>query len=98
MHSWQSLPGDSRRGRLSPTIEEKTYPAVKTALHKARAKAPNARVAGMTAATEGHDACRPRGARWVEPALFFDQLNPAHPNALGESEMAGQAMRALNIG
>ncbi|MEV8393509.1 MULTISPECIES: SGNH/GDSL hydrolase family protein [unclassified Streptomyces] len=54
--------------------------------------------ADMADASEGHDACRPRATRWVEPAFFCDQLNPVHPNALGESKMAGQAMRALNIG
>ncbi|MGW6600227.1 SGNH/GDSL hydrolase family protein [Streptomyces sp. NPDC055036] len=129
-------------------IEEKTYPAVRTALRKVKEKAPNARVvvvgypwllpakaerscfakmpiaegdvpylrgmqghmneileraanetgttyADMADASDGHDACQPRGTRWVEPVFFFDQLNPVHPNALGEEKMADQAMRAL---
>ncbi|MFJ6574165.1 SGNH/GDSL hydrolase family protein [Streptomyces sp. NPDC091292] len=132
-------------------IEEKTYPAVRTALQKIKAKAPNARVvvvdypwllpaqadktcfakmpiaegdvpylrsmqghmnkileraanetgasyADMADASDGHDSCQPRGVRWVDPMFFFDQLNPVHPNALGESKMASEAMRALNIG
>ncbi|MEU5974757.1 SGNH/GDSL hydrolase family protein [Streptomyces sp. NPDC047315] len=54
--------------------------------------------ADMARVSDGHDACQPRGTRWVEPVFFFDQLNPVHPNALGESKMATEAMRALNIG
>ncbi|MZD09182.1 SGNH/GDSL hydrolase family protein [Streptomyces sp. SID5785] len=51
----------------------------------------------LAAASEGHDACRPVGTRWVEPALFGTNFVPVHPNALGESAMADLTMDALGL-
>jgi lysophospholipase L1-like esterase len=132
-------------------IDSSTYPALKAALEKVRAKSPNARVAvlgypwivpaaadpscfakmpiasgdvpylraiqahlnavveraaGETGATyvdfsrtsDGHDACKPSGTRWIEPLLFGYSVVPVHPNALGESRMAEQAMDTLGLG
>ncbi|MEV0116408.1 SGNH/GDSL hydrolase family protein [Streptomyces sp. NPDC050844] len=51
----------------------------------------------MAAASEGRDACAPRGTRWMEPMLFGTNFVPVHPNALGEKGMAEQAIGALNL-
>lgn len=48
--------------------------------------------------SEGHDACKPIGVRWVEPVLQGTNPVIVHPNALGESEMAAQAMTVLGLG
>ena len=51
----------------------------------------------LNAVSEGHDACKPLGVRWVEPVLQGTNPVIVHPNALGESEMAAQAMRVLGL-
>jgi hypothetical protein len=48
--------------------------------------------------SEGHDACKPIGTRWVEPVLQGTNPVIVHPNALGESEMAAQAIKVLKLG
>jgi lysophospholipase L1-like esterase len=48
-------------------------------------------------ASEGHDACKPIGVRWVEPVLLGTNPVIVHPNALGEREMAAAAMTALGL-
>lgn len=52
----------------------------------------------MSAVSEGHDACAPEGTRWIEPVLFGTNFVPVHPNALGESKMAGQTAATLGLG
>ncbi|NGO69382.1 SGNH/GDSL hydrolase family protein, partial [Streptomyces boncukensis] len=52
----------------------------------------------LSRASEGHDACRPAGTRWIEPVLFGTNFVPVHPNALGEAKMAEQAKEALGLG
>ncbi|MET8575816.1 SGNH/GDSL hydrolase family protein [Streptomyces sp. NPDC005012] len=49
-------------------------------------------------ASEGHDACKPAGTRWIEPVLGGNSLVPVHPNALGESRMADRTMAVLGLG
>ncbi|WP_328333520.1 MULTISPECIES: SGNH/GDSL hydrolase family protein [unclassified Streptomyces] len=49
-------------------------------------------------ASEGHDACKAVGTRWIEPLLFGRNIVPVHPNALGEQHMADQTMSALGLG
>ncbi|NLE78991.1 MAG: SGNH/GDSL hydrolase family protein [Rhodococcus sp.] len=44
----------------------------------------------------GHDACKPVGTRWVEPALWGLNTVPVHPNALGMQKMADAVL--VNIG
>jgi lysophospholipase L1-like esterase len=51
-------------------------------------------VSGISA---GHDACRPIGTRWVEPVVGSTNFIPVHPNALGESAMANQAVAVLRL-
>jgi lysophospholipase L1-like esterase len=46
----------------------------------------------MSVVSDGRDACKPAGVRWVEPA--FGGNNVVHPNALGE---AGMAHRVLDV-
>lgn len=63
------------------------------------------RAAAVTGATyvdlntvsNGHDACRPIGVRWVEPVLQGTNPVIVHPNALGESQMAAQTMTVLGL-
>jgi hypothetical protein len=50
------------------------------------------------AISNGHDACRPTGVRWVEPALLGTNPVIVHPNTLGEAQMAAQAMNVLHLG
>jgi lysophospholipase L1-like esterase len=52
----------------------------------------------LSAVSDGHDACQASGTRWVEPVLFGSGAAPAHPNALGETKMAGQTLSTLGLG
>ncbi|SEO77616.1 SGNH/GDSL hydrolase family protein [Actinacidiphila rubida] len=61
------------------------------------AAATGATYVDLSAASEGHDACRPAGTRWIEPVLFGTNFVPVHPNALGESRMADRTMAALGL-
>lgn len=47
--------------------------------------------------SEGHDACKADGTRWIEPLLFGSSLVPVHPNALGERRMAEHTMTVLGL-
>src|SRR3954447_19724560 len=51
----------------------------------------------LDAVSDGHDACEPIGVRWVEPVLQGTNPVIVHPNALGESHMAAQAMAVLRL-
>jgi lysophospholipase L1-like esterase len=51
----------------------------------------------MNRVSEGHDACQPPGVRWIEPVLQGTNPVVVHPNALGEAEMARQAIRVLRL-
>jgi lysophospholipase L1-like esterase len=62
------------------------------------AAATGATYVNMNKASEGHDACQPIAVRWVEPVLQGTNAVVVHPNALGERQMAAQAMKALGLG
>ncbi|MDN3270951.1 SGNH/GDSL hydrolase family protein [Streptomyces sp. MA15] len=47
--------------------------------------------------SDGHDACKPGGTRWIEPLLFGTSVVPVHPNALGERRMAEHTMEVLGL-
>ena len=51
----------------------------------------------MNGVSTGHDACKPIGVRWIEPVLQGTNPVIVHPNALGESKMAAQAMKVLGL-
>jgi hypothetical protein len=51
----------------------------------------------MNTVSEGHDACQPIGTRWIEPVLQGTNPVIVHPNGLGESQMAAQAMATLHL-
>jgi lysophospholipase L1-like esterase len=51
----------------------------------------------LNTVSTGHDACKPIGVRWVEPALGGTNPVIVHPNALGERKMAAQAMAVLGL-
>jgi lysophospholipase L1-like esterase len=48
--------------------------------------------------SDGHDACKPLGVRWIEPVLQGTNPVIVHPNALGESEMAARTMAVMGLG
>jgi hypothetical protein len=52
----------------------------------------------LNVVSNGHDACKPIGVRWVEPVLQGTNAVILHPNALGERQMAAQAMKVLRLG
>jgi hypothetical protein len=51
----------------------------------------------LNTVSNGHDACKPIGVRWVEPVLQGTNAVIVHPNALGEAQMAAQAMSVLRL-
>ncbi len=59
------------------------------------AAATGATYVDMSTVSDGHDACKPLGVRWIEPVLQTTNPVVVHPNALGEANMAAQAMRVL---
>ena len=52
----------------------------------------------LNTVSNGHDACKPIGVRWVEPVLQGTNPVIVHPNALGEAKMAAQAIKVLRLG
>jgi lysophospholipase L1-like esterase len=62
------------------------------------AAATGATYVDMSRVSNGHDACQPLGVRWIEPVLQGTNAVVVHPNALGESRMAAQAMKVLALG
>ncbi|MGW3850025.1 GDSL-type esterase/lipase family protein [Streptomyces fagopyri] len=48
------------------------------------------------APTVGHDRCRPAADRWIETFAPESPAAPAHPDAKGESAMAGAVERGLS--
>jgi lysophospholipase L1-like esterase len=61
------------------------------------AAATGATYVNLNTVSNGHDACQPLGVRWVEPVLQGTNAVVVHPNALGESQMAAQAMTVLRL-
>ncbi len=61
------------------------------------AKATGATYVDMSVVSNGHDACKPIGTRWIEPVLGGTNPVIVHPNALGESKMAAQTEKVLNL-
>lgn len=61
------------------------------------AQATGATYVDLNTVSEGHDACRPAGVRWIEPVLRTTNPVVVHPNALGEANMAEQTMRVLGL-
>lgn len=52
----------------------------------------------LNGVSEGHDACKPLGTRWVEPVVGTTNPVIVHPNALGERKMAEQTLAVLGLG
>ncbi len=61
------------------------------------AAAAGATYVDLSQVSEGHDACQPIGVRWIEPVLQGTNPVVVHPNALGEQQMAAQAIRVLHL-
>jgi len=51
----------------------------------------------FSATSDGHDACKASGVRWIEPPLGSDDLSLVHPNRLGQSKMAEQTLQMLGL-
>jgi lysophospholipase L1-like esterase len=64
---------------------------------KRAAAAAGATYVNLNKVSEGHDACQPIGVRWIEPVLQTTNPVVVHPNALGEQQMAAQAMKVLGL-
>jgi len=52
----------------------------------------------LNTVSEGHDACKAAGVRWIEPVLQGTNPVIVHPNPLGESKMAAQTEKVLQLG
>jgi lysophospholipase L1-like esterase len=61
------------------------------------AAATGATYVDMSGVSDGHDACQALGIRWVEPVAQGTNAVVVHPNALGEEQMAAQAMTVLGL-
>jgi lysophospholipase L1-like esterase len=61
------------------------------------AAATGATYVNLNKVSDGHDACKPIGVRWVEPVLQGTNAVIVHPNALGEREMAARTMTVLDL-
>ncbi len=61
------------------------------------AAATGATYVDLSGVSNGHDACQPSGVRWIEPVLGGTNPVIVHPNALGESGMAAQALTVLGL-
>jgi GDSL-like lipase/acylhydrolase family protein len=61
------------------------------------AAATGATYVDFSVVSDGHDACQPIGVRWIEPVLQGTNPVIVHPNALGESKMAAQAIEVLRL-
>jgi lysophospholipase L1-like esterase len=62
------------------------------------AAATGATYVDLAEVSDGHDACKPIGVRWVEPVLQGTNPVIVHPNALGESQMAARTAKVLGLG
>jgi lysophospholipase L1-like esterase len=61
------------------------------------AAATGATYVDMNGVSNGHDACKPAGTRWIEPILQGTNPVVVHPNALGEAQMAAQTITVLGL-
>ena len=61
------------------------------------AKATGAIYVDLSVVSNGHDACKPIGTRWIEPVVGGTNPVIVHPNALGESKMAAQTESVLHL-
>jgi hypothetical protein len=61
------------------------------------AAAAGATYVDLNKVSNGRDACKPIGVRWVEPVLQGTNAVIVHPNALGESQMAAQTIKVLGL-
>lgn len=71
---------------------------VQTALNDAiaaAAAAAGATFVDMSRLSMGHEACAPRGTRWIEPQIGADSPIVMHPNALGQEAIADAVARHL---
>jgi lysophospholipase L1-like esterase len=61
------------------------------------AAATGATYVDLNGVSNGHDACKPIGTRWVEPVVGGTNPVIVHPNALGEQKMAEQVRKVLHL-
>lgn len=62
------------------------------------ARATGSRYVNLNQVSDGHDACKPIGTRWVEPVLLGTNPVVVHPNALGERKMARRTIAVMGLG
>lgn len=61
------------------------------------AAATGAKYVDLNVVSNGRDACKPIGVRWVEPVAAGTNPVIVHPNALGEAKMAAQVIKVLRL-
>ena len=66
------------------------------AIHRAANKTHTIFV-NLNGVSNGHDACKPMGVRWIEPVLGGTNPVIVHPNALGERKLAKQTEKVLHL-
>lgn len=47
--------------------------------------------------SDGHDACKPIGVRWIEPVVPTTNPVVVHPNTLGEAKMAARSINVIGL-
>ncbi len=62
------------------------------------AAATGATYVDLAGVSEGKDACKSVGVRWVEPVVGSTNVVVVHPNARGERGMAEQTLATLGLG
>lgn len=62
------------------------------------AAATGVKYVGFNKPSDGHDACKPVGVRWIEPVVLGTNPVIVHPNELGEAKMAERAIKLLKLG
>lgn len=68
--------------------------ALNTTLRKAAANT-GAEYVDLYGPSAGHDACQPRGERWMEPGSGTDGADPFHPNEAGQQAAAQEVSNTL---
>ncbi|MGB0871796.1 MAG: SGNH/GDSL hydrolase family protein [Solirubrobacterales bacterium] len=80
--------------RADATVINGWLVAINSALRSAAANQ-GATFVDLYEQSEGHDACKPRGERWIEPGSGTDGADSFHPNEAGQEAAARAVAGAL---
>lgn len=82
--------------RADATVVNGWLAAINSALRGA-ADSQGATYVDLYEASEGHDACKPRDERWIEPGSGTDGADSFHPNEAGQQAAARAVARTLEM-